>query len=37
MLLYEQRRLDTLSMIAEQQLVIRDLLGLSLDDNRYIG
>ena len=36
MYLYEQRRLDMTSAIAEQQLVIRDLLGLSLDDNRYM-
>src|SRR6476620_6828701 len=36
MYLYEQRRLEILSAIAEQQLVIRNLLGLSLDDNRYM-
>ena len=36
MYLYEQRRLEIMSAIAEQQLVIRDLLGLSLDDNRYM-
>ena len=32
MLLYEQRRLDTLSHIAEQQLVLRDLMGLPVND-----
>lgn len=36
MLLYEQQRFATLSLIAEQQLVLRDLMGLSLDDNRYM-
>src|SRR4051812_31878283 len=36
MLLYEQRRFEILSAIAEQQLVLRDLLGLSLDDYRYM-
>lgn len=35
-LLFEQRRLDTLSQIAEQQLVLRNLLGLPPDDCRYI-
>jgi outer membrane protein TolC len=37
LLLYQQQRLDVLSMIAEQQLVIRNLLGLALDDNRYMA
>jgi outer membrane protein TolC len=37
MLLYEQRRLDILSNIAEQQLVIRDLLGLPPSDGRYLS
>jgi outer membrane protein TolC len=37
LLLYQQRRLDTLSLIAEQQLVLRNLLGLPPDDNRYIS
>ncbi len=32
MLLYEQRRLDTLSHIAEQQLVLRNLMGLPVND-----
>ncbi len=36
MLLYEQRRLETLSLIAEQQLVLRNLMGLSLNDSRYM-
>jgi outer membrane protein TolC len=36
MLLFEQRRLQTLSLIAEQQLVVRDLLGLPPNDNRYL-
>lgn len=35
-LLYEQRRLETLSLIAEQQLVLRNLMGLSLNDSRYM-
>ncbi len=35
-LLYEQRRLDVRSNIAEQQLVIRNLLGLSPSDGRYL-
>lgn len=35
-LLYEQRRLETLSLIAEQQLVLRNLMGLPLNDSRYM-
>ncbi len=34
--LFEQRRLDTLSRIAEQQLVLRNLMGLPPDDCRDI-
>ena len=37
MLLYEQRRLDALSNIAEQQLVLRDLMGLPPNDGRYLA
>jgi outer membrane protein TolC len=33
LLLYEQRRLDTMSRIAEQQLVLRNLMGLSPSDD----
>jgi outer membrane protein TolC len=33
---FEQRRLQTMSQIAEQQLVLRDLLGLQPNDGRYI-
>jgi outer membrane protein TolC len=36
-LLYEQRRLDTLSKIAEQQLAVRDLLGLPPNDGNYLA
>ncbi len=37
MLMFEQRRLATLSRIAEQQLVIRDLMGLAPNDDRYLA
>jgi outer membrane protein TolC len=37
MLLLEQRRLDTLSRISEQQLVIRDLMGLAPNDGYYMS
>jgi outer membrane protein TolC len=37
LLLFEQRRLDTLSKIAEQQLVVRDLLGLPPNDGNYLA
>ncbi|HEX2477042.1 MAG TPA: TolC family protein [Lacipirellulaceae bacterium] len=37
MLLYEQRRLDALSNIAEQQLVLRNLMGLAPNDGRYLA
>jgi outer membrane protein TolC len=36
LLMFEQRRLQTLSLIAEQQLVVRNLLGLTPNDNRYL-
>jgi outer membrane protein TolC len=37
LLLYEQRRLDVLSHIAEYQLVLRDLMGLAPNDGRYLA
>ena len=37
LLLYEQRRLDAMSNIAEQQLVLRNLLGLPTSDGRYFS
>jgi outer membrane protein TolC len=36
-LLFEQRRFDTLSRIAEQQLVLRNLMGLPPNDGRYLA
>jgi outer membrane protein TolC len=36
MLMYEERRLATLSRIAEQQLVLRDLMGVPPNDGQYM-